>query len=112
MESTDARDLHHPALARPLYRPSTPWVIVAMCASRSSISVDAVYDKVGAVLLQGAGTTARYVGAETDFLMTYNVTRHLQQYGGYGFFSAGDFFEKTAPNKDSHFMYAAVQYTF
>jgi hypothetical protein len=44
--------------------------------------------------------------------MTYNVTRDLQQYDGYGFFSAGDFFEKTAPNKDSHFMYATVEYTF
>jgi len=39
------------------------------------------------------------------FLVTYNVTRHLQLYGGYGFFSAGDFFATTG--RHSHFMYAA-----
>ena len=73
---------------------------------------DAVYNKAGGVLRPGTGTTARYVGAETDFLATYNVTRHLQLYGGYSYFSAGDFFEKTGPHKDSHFLYAAVEYTF
>jgi hypothetical protein len=73
---------------------------------------DAVYNKQGAVFRPGTTTTARYVGAETDFLATYNVTRHIQLYSGYSFFSAGDFFEKTGPHKDSHFLYAAVEYTF
>jgi hypothetical protein len=73
---------------------------------------DAVYNKAGGVLRPGTGTTARYVGAETDFLATYNVTRHLQLYGGYSYFSAGGFFEKTGPHNDSHFLYAAVEYTF
>jgi len=32
---------------------------------------------------------ARYVGAETDLLGTYNFTRHLQGYAGYSYFYAG-----------------------
>jgi hypothetical protein len=40
------------------------------------------------------------------------LTRHLQLYSGYSFFSAGDFFHKTGPHKDSHFLYMAVEYTF
>src|SRR5260370_25649434 len=44
---------------------------------------DAIYNKSGGVLRPGTGTTARYVGAEIDLLATYNVTRHLQLYGGY-----------------------------
>jgi Alginate export len=73
---------------------------------------DAVYNKVGDILRPGNGTTARYVGAETDVLATYNVTRHLLVYGGYGHFFAGEFIEKTGPHKDTDFLYAAIQYTF
>ena len=38
---------------------------------------DAIYNKAGAVLRPGTGTTARYVGAEVDLLATYNFTRHF-----------------------------------
>ncbi len=73
---------------------------------------DALYNKAGAVLRPGTGTTARYVGAETDLLGTYNFTRHLQGYGGYSYFCAGEFIHKTGRDKDSSFFYAALQYTF
>jgi hypothetical protein len=73
---------------------------------------DALYNKAGAVLRPGTGTTARYVGAETDLLGTYNFTRHLQGYAGYSYFYAGAFIHKTGRDKDSNFFYAALQYTF
>jgi hypothetical protein len=47
---------------------------------------DAIYNKAGAVLRPGTGTTARYVGAEVDLLATYNFTRHVQFYAGYSHF--------------------------
>ena len=73
---------------------------------------DAIYSKSGGVLRPGTGTTARYVGAETDVLATYNFTRHIQGYAGYSHFFAGEFIEKTGKDKDSDFYYLAIQYTF
>jgi len=73
---------------------------------------DALYNKAGAVLRSGTGTTARYVGAEMDLLATYNVTRHLQFYAGYSHFFTGEFIRKTGPSRDSDFLYGAIQYTF
>ena len=73
---------------------------------------DAIYNKSGGVLRPATGTTARYVGAETDVLATYNLTRHIQGYAGYSHFSTGEFIEKTGKDKDSDFYYLAIQYTF
>ena len=73
---------------------------------------DALYNKSGAVLRPGDTTSARYVGAETDLYITYNIGRHILVYGGYSHFFAGEFLEKTGPAKDSDFLYAAFQYTF
>ena len=73
---------------------------------------DAIYNKSGGVLRPGTGTTARYVGAETDVLATYNLTHHIQGYAGYSHFSTGEFIEKTGKDKDSDFYYVAIQYTF
>jgi Alginate export len=73
---------------------------------------DAIYNKSGGALRPGTGTRAWYVGAEIDLLATYNVTRHLQLYGGYSRFFTGEFIERTGPSKDSDFLYGAIQYTF
>ncbi len=73
---------------------------------------DALYNKSGAVLRPGNTTTASYVGAETDFLATYNFDRHLLGYGGYSHFFPGDFIDKTGESKDSDYFYVALQYTF
>jgi len=73
---------------------------------------DAIYNKSAAVLRPGTATTARYVGAETDVLATYNFTRHLQGYAGYSRFFIGEFIDKTGKDKDSDFYYVAIQYTF
>jgi Alginate export len=73
---------------------------------------DALYNKSGGVLRPGTGTTARYVGAETDVYATYNFTRHLLGYAGYSRFFTGEFISKTGKDKDSDFYYVALQYTF
>src|SRR6267143_3520378 len=73
---------------------------------------DALYNKSGGVLRPGTGTTARYVGAETDVYGIYNFTRHLLGYTGYSHFFTGEFLNKTGKHKDSDFYYAALQYTF
>ena len=64
------------------------------------------------MLRPGTATTARYVGAETDLFATYTFTRHVLGYAGYSHFFTGEFIRKTGPDKDSDFLYAALQYTF
>ncbi|MFB3887175.1 MAG: alginate export family protein [Thermodesulfobacteriota bacterium] len=73
---------------------------------------DALYNKSGGVIRPGTTTTARYVGSETDLYITYNLDRHILVYGGYSHFFPGDFIDKTGPDKDSDFLYTAIQYTF
>jgi hypothetical protein len=73
---------------------------------------DALYNKSSGVIRPGNTTTARYVGAETDFYTTYNFDRHILVYGGYSHFFPGDFIEKTGPDEGSDFFYTAIQYTF
>ena len=53
-----------------------------------------------------------YVGSEVDFIATWNVTKWLQLEGGYSHFFTGEFIRKTGPDKNSDFLYAAMQYTF
>jgi len=78
---------------------------------RASVS-DSIYNKSSAIIRAANGTTARYVGAETDLLATYNFTRHLQGYTGYSYFFPGGFIHESGPHKASNFYYAALQYTF
>jgi hypothetical protein len=73
---------------------------------------DALYNKSGAVLRPGNTTTDRYVGAETDFYVTYTFWRHFLTYTGYSHFFPEDFIEKTGPSRGSDFFYVAIQYTF
>jgi hypothetical protein len=78
---------------------------------RASVQ-DSIYNKSSAIIRAANGTTARYVGAETDLLATYNFTYHLQGYTGYSYFFPGGFIHKSGPHKASNFYYAALQYTF
>jgi alginate export protein len=73
---------------------------------------DSIYNKSSAIIRAANGTTARYVGAETDILATYNFTRHLQSYMGYSYFFPGGFIHNSGPHKASNFVYTALQYTF
>jgi hypothetical protein len=73
---------------------------------------DAVYNKSGGVLRAGTASRARYVGAETDVLATYNFARHFQGYAGHSHFFTGEFINTTGPHQDGDFFYAALQYTF
>src|SRR5262245_29151170 len=51
---------------------------------------DSIYNKSSAIIRPANGTSARYVGEETDVLATYNFTRHLQGYTGYSYFFLAD----------------------
>src|SRR2546422_1648251 len=60
---------------------------------------DGLYNKSSVLLRPGTGTTALYVGAETDLLATYDFTRHLQGYPGSSlFFPRGDL-KKNRPRR-------------
>src|SRR5262249_26509498 len=60
---------------------------------------DSIYNKSSAIIRAANGTTARYVGAETDLLATYNFTRHLQGYTGYSYFFPGGFIHKSGTSQ-------------
>jgi hypothetical protein len=78
---------------------------------RSSVH-DALYNNSGGVFRAGIGTTARYVGAETDLLATYHFNRHLLGYASYNHFVPGAFIRATGPAQGSDYAYAAAQFTF
>jgi Alginate export len=73
---------------------------------------DALYNSSLAVTRPGTTTSARYIGAETDLLATYDFTRHLHGYAGYSYFFPGEFIHKSGRHKSSNYLYAALEYTF
>lgn len=73
---------------------------------------DAVYNAGGAVQRNAPANRERYIGAETDLLLNWQVDRHTAAYFGYSHFFSGDFIEHTGPGADVDFLYAAVQFTF
>jgi hypothetical protein len=73
---------------------------------------DALYNSGGSVLRPGTGTAARYIGAETDLVATYQFDRHLLGYASYNHFFPGVFIQKTGPARGSDYGYAALQFTF
>ena len=72
---------------------------------------DAVYNTAGGVLRGDVGGQ-RFIGHEVDFLLNWQVDRHLAAYAGYSYFFPGDFFDDAEPDEDVDWVYAAVVYTF
>ena len=64
------------------------------------------------ILRGDSGSDETFVGSELDFLLPWQVDRHLQIYGGYSHFFTGDFIDNTGPSKDIDFLYMAVIFTF
>ena len=73
---------------------------------------DNFYDNSGNVARLGSGTTARYIGTETDLLATYQFDRHVLGYASYNHFFPGDFIRATGPDRGSDYLYGALQFTF
>ncbi len=73
---------------------------------------DAVYAASGSVLRAAGASTARYIGNELDFLLNWQIDRHLSIYVGYSHFFAGTFIQQTGPHQDIDFAYSAVTYKF
>jgi Alginate export len=94
-----------------LLRPSLSLLVTQFFFWRAT-TADALYGNSGQVLRSGAGTTARYVGAETDAIATYTFRRHVEAYVSYNHFFTGKFIQQTGPDRDSDYLYAAVQFTF
>ena len=92
-------------------------------ASRLSVSLthfgfwrasvhDALYNSAGSALRPGTGTAARYIGAETDLVATYQFDRHVLGYASYNHFFPGDFIRQSGLARGSDDVYAALQFTF
>lgn len=73
---------------------------------------DALYNAGGGVARAAGGSGSSYVGSELDLLITWQIDRHLQAYGGYSHFFAGDFIQDTGPSENIDFVYLALTYTF
>jgi hypothetical protein len=78
-------------------------------------SSDAMYAASGAPLIAAGASSDKFIGQEADLLLTWQVDRHFQVYGGYSHFFAGDFVEEsgaaTGADEDIDFLYAALVYT-
>ncbi len=64
------------------------------------------------VLRAASGSTETFVGSEIDCLLTWQIDRHLQVFGGYSHFFSGDFIEQTGASRDIDFAYFALTYSF
>lgn len=85
---------------------------------------DALYNKTGGassappnagIARAAGGSDSAYVGSELDFILNWQVDRHLCGYIGYSHFFAGDFINATGgggADRDIDFVYAALVYTF
>jgi alginate export protein len=73
---------------------------------------DALYGNSGGVFRSGIGTTARYVGTESDLIATYQFDPRVLGYVSYNHFFTGDFIQKTGPSRGSDYYYGALQFTF
>jgi len=60
----------------------------------------------------GIGTTARYVGTESDLIATYQIDPRILGYVSYNHFFSGDFIKQTGPSRGSDYVYGALQFTF
>jgi hypothetical protein len=78
---------------------------------RESLS-DAVYTASGTILRAAGTSRDPYVGDELDFLLNWQIDRHLASYFGYSHFFPGGFIRATGPNQGIDFFYMAVTYTF
>ena len=73
---------------------------------------DALYGNSGGVFRAGTGTTARYVGTESDLIATYQFHPQVSGYASYNHFFSGDFIKQTGPSRGSDYVYGALQFTF
>jgi Alginate export len=73
---------------------------------------DALYGNSGGVFRSGTGTTARYVGTESDLIATYQFDPRVLGYVSYNHFFPGDFIKKTGPSRGSDYYYGALQFMF
>lgn len=64
------------------------------------------------VLRQAGGSDEMFVGSELDFLLTWQLDRHIQFQAGYSHFFAGDFIEDTGASEDIDFAYFIFTFTF
>ena len=72
----------------------------------------AVYTALGSVLRAAGASNSRYIGNELDFLLNWQIDRHLNVYVGYSHFFAGTFIQQTGAHKDIDFAYTAVTYRY
>lgn len=78
-----------------------------------TVAAGAASSPNAAGVLRGAsGSSELFIGSELDFLITWQFDRHIQIYGGYSHFFAGDFIEQTGASEDIDFAYMAFVYTF
>jgi hypothetical protein len=73
---------------------------------------DGIYSVPGFLLRPGAGNPARYVGAEVEPYLTWDLDRHFSLNGTAAYFWAGDFFAVSQPGRDVTYGAAWASYRF
>src|SRR5689334_6241764 len=71
---------------------------------------DGLYGPSTALLVPGAGNSARYIGSQGAALVQWQGTQHLAINGSYSPFFAGPFLRVTGPGKDVDFVALWVSY--
>ena len=78
---------------------------------RDSIN-DGLYSVGGTLLRSGAGSRARYIGAQPGVEANWQVSRHWSALFSYGHFAAGRFLRESPPGQSVDFFNSRVTYRF
>ena len=73
---------------------------------------DGIYNVPGFLLRPGAGNPARYVGAQIEPYVMWNIDRHFSLNGSVGYFWTGDFFRQSQPAKNITYVATWASYKF
>lgn len=75
-------------------------------------SDDAIYDLGGNIVRPTAGSTAHYIGAAWELVLSRQFSRTLEGSVSYSQFHAGDFIEETGPSETIHFVGLELLFKF
>jgi len=73
-------------------------------------ALDSVYNTSGSAIVTNKANNGKHIGAEGDVYTWYELNRHFNLGGGYGFFGGGDFLSHITTSHNYSYSYIALNF--
>jgi hypothetical protein len=73
-------------------------------------ALDSVYNTSGGAIATNNVNHGRYIGAEADVYTWYELNRHFNLGGGYGYFGGGDFLSHITTGHSYSYSYVSLNF--